>query len=90
MKHIICSIYDSATQAYMRPFTAQTEGQAIRMFEDEAMRPESEIGKHPEDYALFKIGEFNDHEGLIISCNPTSLRRAHEIAPKVIPLQEAN
>ena len=48
MKQIICSIYDTATEAYMRPFTAQTEGQAIRMFEDEALKEGTEINKHPQ------------------------------------------
>lgn len=78
MKHVICSIYDSATEAYMRPFTAQSEGQALRMFEDEARRPDSDIGRHPQDYALFIIGKFDDHNAELtneIKC----LRRAHEI-----------
>lgn len=80
MKHIICSIYDTATEAYMRPFTAQSSGQAMRMFEDEARRPESEIGKHPEDYALFKIATFDDNRGHIEPIEPICLRRAHEIS----------
>lgn len=66
MKHIICSIYDKATQAYMRPFTAQSPGQATRMFIDEALREDSEIGKHPEDYALFIIADFEDNNGAML------------------------
>lgn len=79
MKHIICSIYDTATEAYMRPFTAQSDGQAIRLFEDETLRPESEIGKHPEDYALFRVATFDDNKGHMEPETPKCLRRAHEV-----------
>ena len=60
MKHVICSIFDTAVEAYMRPFTARTEGEAIRMFEDLAADDTSEVSKHPEYYVLFKLAEFND------------------------------
>lgn len=78
-KYIIVTVYDKAISAYMRPFMAQTALQAIRSFEDEVMRPDSEMGKHPEDYALFKVAEFTDNDGTITPKEPTCLRRAHEI-----------
>ena len=82
MKNVICAIYDKAVQAYMRPFTCQTEGQAVRVFEDEVNREGSEFSKHPEDYALFKIADFNDHNAELIPYEPVCLRRAHEIERK--------
>jgi hypothetical protein len=79
MKHLIVSIYDKATQAYMRPFTVPTEGQAVRMFQDEVLREGSEIGAHPEDYSMFLIGSFNDNDGLLEDYEPRVLSRAHEV-----------
>ncbi len=79
MKMIFVSVYDSATEAYMRPFCAQTEGQAIRIFEDEVTRDDSDVGKHPEDYSLFVVGSFNDGTGELKGRDPVCLRRAHEI-----------
>lgn len=78
MKYIVCSIYDNATEAYMRPFVAQSRGQAVRMFTDLAQDNGSEIAKHPEDYKLFQIGEFFDSTGNIESCEPDCLARAWE------------
>lgn len=78
MKHVICSVYDSATEAYMRPFTAQTVGQAVRMFEDEVRAEGNPLSAHPEDYSLFQIGTFNDNTAEmenVVKC----LRRAHEV-----------
>ena len=79
MKYILCSIYDSAVEAYMRPFTAQSPGQATRLFEDELRRPESDMGRHPEDYSLFQIGTFDDSSGSVEPANFSCLARAHEI-----------
>ena len=76
---ITCSIYDQATNAYMRPFMAQTVGQAVREFQNEVLRPESAMGKHKEDYALFQVGTFDDQNGLVEAIEPRCLRRAHEI-----------
>ena len=70
MKYVMFSCYDSKVEAFMRPWTAQTEGQAIRMFQDELEQPNTEINKHPEDYSLFKIGEFHDHDGTVTPETP--------------------
>jgi len=86
MKMIFVSIFDKAVEAYMRPFMAQSVGQAVRIFEDEVSRTESELGKHKEDYALFQIGSFNDASGLLEACEPVCLCRAHEIARVIVPI----
>lgn len=79
MKTIFVAVYDKATEAYMRPWMAQSDGQAVRLFEDEMNREDSEVGKHPEDYSLFRIGSFNDNNGALEGQEPVCLRRAHEI-----------
>ena len=79
MKLIICSIYDKATEAYMRPFFAQSAGQAARMFADEVNSGDSPMSAHPEDYALFEIGKFTDHDAAITGSEVQLLSRAHEI-----------
>ena len=78
-KHTICSIYDSATEAYMRPFIAQSKGQAVRMFTDLVKDPQTDIAKHPEDYSLFEIGNFNDNTAEVTNNTPQCIVRAHEI-----------
>ncbi|AXL14804.1 nonstructural protein [Microviridae sp.] len=65
----------------MRTFEAQSPGEAIRHFEDEALNEQSPINKHPEDYALFEICTIDATTGTIqqTSGQPTCLRRAHEV-----------
>ena len=65
MKMVICSIRDSAADAYGRPFFLPSVGVAIRSFTDEVNRPseDNQIYQHPEDFDLFELGEFDDTSG---------------------------
>ena len=55
MRLNVYTIFDSAAGAYMRPFFMQSDGQALRSFTDIATDKDHEIGKHPEDYSLYRI-----------------------------------
>lgn len=64
MKLIVCSIKDSALEAYMRPFFVPTSGMAVRAFTDEVNKAGSEMGAHRGDYVLFEIATFDEDSGL--------------------------
>lgn len=59
------AIYDKALGAYMQPWFAQSTGQAQRMFTDEINRPDGDMHKHPEDYNLYYLGDWNNETGMI-------------------------
>lgn len=65
MIHFIIAVRDRQLDAFMRPFTAQTTGQAIRSFKDEVNRKDSELHAHPEDYELYQLGTFNEQTGQV-------------------------
>ena len=86
MKMNFYAIYDKAVGAYMRPFVLQSDGQAVRGFTDEVNNPETPLHAHPEDYALFRIGIFDDSSAVITPEEPTCLARAHEIKKRELPI----
>jgi len=65
MDHIIVAVHDRQLKAFLRPFVANTIGQAVRSFSDEVNRAGSDLNAHPEDYTLWQLGTFNDHDGNI-------------------------
>lgn len=65
MRHIICAVRDRQLDAFMRPFAAQSRGQAIRSFGDETNRNGSDLHAHPEDYELYELGTFDDDTGAL-------------------------
>lgn len=73
----IFSVYDKKAVAYGNPFYYHQKGQAIRGFEDAVNEPTSPFGKHPEDFALFHIGEWDDTTGVITPLkNPVPIEEA--------------
>lgn len=77
------SVYDRAAGAYMTPAFMSADGMALRSFADQAKDASTQIGKHPEDYALFRVGKWNDHTGELEAENPTCIARAHELLARV-------
>lgn len=82
----IFSIYDSAVEAYMPPFTQQSKGAAIRAFTDTVQDESTTLSRHPEDFTLFYIGSWDEATASITQDNtPFALVKGNEI---VQPHQE--
>lgn len=61
----ILSVYDSKAEAYLPPFTSQTNATAIRSFEGAVQQENSQFRMHATDYTLFCIGDFDEVLGII-------------------------
>ena len=70
MKVKIYSIYDSKAESYAKPIFADRVGEVIRSFGDIANDKSHPIGKHPEDYSLYEIGEWDDDAGTVENTTP--------------------
>ena len=67
MKLKMYSIYDSIAQAFMKPMYFHNDGEALRIFE-QAVNDENKenmIYKHPEQFTLFSIGEWDDKVAMV-------------------------
>lgn len=64
------SIYDRKALTYNPPFYAPTDGAACRIVADSANDPNSSLGRHPNDFVLFLVGEYDDQKGLMTPCAP--------------------
>lgn len=62
----VFAVYDSKAEAYMQPFFMQSKGQAIRSWQDVVEDEKTQFAKHPGDFTLFEIGEYNEEKGLLI------------------------
>lgn len=63
MKLGVFSVFDDKAAVYTQPFYFPVKGQAIRMFSDAAEDDKFPFKKHPEDYSLYQLGEFDDVSG---------------------------
>jgi len=73
------TVYDSKAEAYLRPFYMNTKGEAIRLFTDMANDQNHQFFKHPEDYTLFELGDYEDTNGSFDLCKtPMAIGKALE------------
>lgn len=73
MKLQIFAVYDHKSQTYGTPFFKTHMGVAIRDFGDAAQDPQTTICRHPEDYQLFNVGEYDDSDASIKNFIPPIL-----------------
>jgi len=60
---IILAVKDRAMDAFMPPFCVPAMGMGVRAFRDEVNKEGTALFQHPDDYDLYKIGEFEDATG---------------------------
>lgn len=60
------AVRDNKIASFKTPFYHHHTGEALRSWEDLANDPQSIVHKHPEDFSLYEIGEFNVDNGLMI------------------------
>lgn len=61
------SVYDKKTTTYGQLFPASTAGSAERsFFESINNDANSLVGKYPDDFALYRVFEFDDESGQVI------------------------
>lgn len=66
MKKKVYAIHDSKIEAFMQPFVMHTAGEALRGFAELANDPQTNISKHPTDFTLFELGEYDEKSGALI------------------------
>jgi hypothetical protein len=76
MRFRLFSVFDVKAKAYLSPFACGEQGQAERLFADAINDREHMFGKHPEDYSLFEIADFDDSSGVVTPVAPTLVGQA--------------
>lgn len=65
MIRYVCAVFDSAANTYGNPVFTPAVGQVLREFGDQVNsdREDNQLGRHPEDFALWLLGVFDDETG---------------------------
>lgn len=61
------AVYDSKVGVYEQPFLMRTKGEAIRSWVDVVNDEKTKFNKHPEDFTLMELGEYDDEKGQFIN-----------------------
>lgn len=75
------AIFDRASGSYSNPFFLPSDASARRSFGDSANNKELNVGAHPEDYTLFRIGRYDDQTAELAPESPEKICGAWELLP---------
>jgi len=70
------AIYDRKSLIFHSPFFAVADGAAVRSFADLANETTNNIGRHPSDFVLYKVGMWDDNKGAFLPEVPLHLTDA--------------
>ena len=85
MKMVIACVKDRATDAYGTPMFLVSVGQGMRSFSDEVNREseENQLFRHPDDFDLYELGEYDTDSGSFDCFVPRLLARGKDISTKI-------
>lgn len=93
----VYSVYDRKANVYGVPFFQLNNSVALRSFTDLVNDGRSTVCKHPEDYTLECIGEFDDSDGTLVSgkatekvCNGLSVKKPEEPNQVMMPFKKGD
>ncbi len=82
MRAEIFCVRDMVADRYMEPFCALNVGSAIRGFLDICAEDAHPFNKHPHDYCLYHIGNFDGELGVLVPCDP------HKVADGFVGMED--
>lgn len=59
------SIHDVKAKYFFAPVSLNSEGEARRLLSDAVSDTQTVINRHPEDFRLYRLGEFDDNSGVL-------------------------
>ena len=89
MRHEIFCIRDNKSNVYNLPFFCNSLPAAIRNVSRAVMDETTQLNAFPQDFDLFKLGEYDDEQGkFIIQGNPEFVQSLVSIKAAMIKLVE--
>lgn len=76
------AIYDTKAQVYRLPIPEKDSAIVVRQIEKLFQDPsqnQNDFVSHAEDFAVYKIGEYNCKTGVISPCRPEHIVNVHEL-----------
>lgn len=89
MKMRCYSVFDLKVGAFAAPFFMRSNAEAIRAFSDTVNDSSTSLNRHPEDYCLYCIADWDDASGELSALEPSEmLGKAIEYLERGAPVED--
>lgn len=82
MKTVLFVVRDQKANNHTQPFSAPTRGIALRSWADQLNDPkhaDTDQAKHPEDFSLWYVGDYDDNTAEITPARPEQMAIASDL-----------
>lgn len=79
----VYAIFDSLAGVFSNPFFSHTDGTARRAFYDGCLDSETVFSKHPADYVLYDLGEWDPQLGKLSGHEPLAVCNGVQVIDQV-------
>jgi len=83
MEKGLFAVLDTKSKIFSNPFTAINSAVAIRDFRSACLDPNTDISRNPADYALYRVGSYDDLLGAVAPITPENLGFATQFTVEV-------
>lgn len=83
----VYAIFDCKADIFIQPWFARTDAEAMRLLDQAVKQQGHEFQEHAEDYSLWRIGTWDEDEGLITGVVKMKLAEAHTLLRGAIQAQ---
>lgn len=80
------SLLDTKVGSFSTPFFYVHEGYALRTVSELVQDMSTSVGRHPFDYTLYEVGEFDDQLGMFNPVAPRAIVVAGNLLPPRTPM----
>lgn len=78
MKKVVCLLRDEVATTFGTPITFDSIDFAVRSFGDLLSDSQTLPGKHPADFSLYKIADYDDVSGDLYPCDRVVISRGSD------------
>lgn len=78
----VYTLRDSAANSFLALSLHRTDQMAIRALGVLVNQDDNNVSRHPSDYELFRVADFDDTDGTILGYSPVSVVRCVDLVVK--------
>lgn len=79
-KMSVFSVFDKKAERFLQPFFMVSAGEAIRAFQDLCADQKTVMFRHPEDFKLVRLCEFDEKSGSFLGSELVTLSHASDFS----------
>lgn len=77
MRNGLYMVFDAKVKLFSMVFSSQSDAAAVRTFQDALKQGDSLMSRHPEDFSLCRVADYDESSGIVSVVSPGPIEVFH-------------